>query len=93
MLAISAQPIARLSQGHKDNPGLPCLLASDSEGMTIRSLHLLHESFAKVGKTLAIPANILIDKKGIVRWTHYAIAVMDRPDPSEVLKKVLVLED
>jgi hypothetical protein len=52
-------------------------------------LHLLHESLGKVGKVMAIPANILVDEQGIVRWTHYANVVMDRPNPRKVLEKVL----
>ena len=38
---------------------------------------------------MAIPANILVDDQGIVRWTHYANVVMDRPNPKRVLEKVL----
>jgi|GEM_PF-3871076 len=40
---------------------------------------------------MAVPANILVDPSGVVRWAHYANVVMDRPDPKEVLKKVLAI--
>jgi hypothetical protein len=49
----------------------------------------VHESFGKIGKTLAVPANILVDAKGTVIWSHYANIVMDRPAPAKVLAKVL----
>jgi peroxiredoxin len=80
-----------LTVGRQSNPQLPCVLASDEDGNAIRALHLVHESFSKVGKTLAVPANILIDEKGAVVWAHYASIVMDRPGPGVVLQKVLAL--
>jgi len=45
----------------------------------------------KIGKKLFVPANILLDDRGVVVWTHYARTVMDRPDPAEVLNKVLAV--
>ena len=67
---------------------MPCLLASDVGAKAIRSLNLLHESFARFGKTMPVPANILVDRNGVVVWTHYAGLVTDRPDPRFVLERV-----
>lgn len=61
------------------------LLASDESREAVRALHLTHES---MGKTLAAPSTILIDKDGIVRYTHFAEIVSDRPNPLTVLYEV-----
>jgi hypothetical protein len=54
-------------------------------------LQLQHETLGKVGKVMAIPANILVDISGNVRWLHYASVVMDRPSPQKVLSQALCL--
>ena len=89
ILAISTDKPERLQQNREANKNLPCVLASDPEGSAATQLQLLHESMGKIGKKLFVPANILIDEKGVVAWTHYARTVMDRPDPGEVLNVVL----
>jgi len=88
ILAISADPISRLQQGRKDIPDVPCVLIGDEKGVAIQLLQLQHTSFSKVGRMMAIPANILIDKDGKIVWTHYASVAMDRPDPKDVLQRV-----
>lgn len=80
-----------MAGGRKRHPDLPCVLASDTGGTAITALHLLHENLGKIGKKMAVPANILVDKNGIVRWAHYAQIVMDRPDPKTVLQAVQAL--
>jgi len=92
LVAICVQPLERLKEGREDNPTLPCFLAADPNGDAIRKLDLVHKIFGKIGKTLAIPANILLDSSDVVRWVHYANIVSDRPDPKEVLQKVLSVE-
>lgn len=83
--AISTEPPELFKAERKKTPDLPCLLGSDASAEALRSLHLVHE-FA--GKTMAIPANILIGKDGVVRWTHYAKIASDRPSPGRVLDEV-----
>lgn len=87
--AISTEPVAKLKAERKKSPELPCLLAADPQAEALRTLHLVHE-FA--GRTVAAPANILVDKQGYVRWTHYAQLVPDRPDPRKILEEVKKLE-
>lgn len=89
IVAICVQPLAVLQDARKDFPKLPVFLACDPDGATVRKLNLVHAAFGKIGKTLSIPANILIDPKGVVQWAHYSELVSDRPDPRLVLKKVL----
>ena len=67
------------------------MLACDPKGEVIRKLQIVHSAFGKIGKTLAVPANILVDSTGMVRWAHYAEIVSDRPDPKAVLSQVAAL--
>jgi peroxiredoxin len=91
IIAICVQTPERIKEGREDNPNLPVILACDPNAEAIRKLSLVHAQFGKVGKTLSIPANILMDAKGVVQWVHYAETVSDRPDPKAVLKKVLTV--
>ncbi|HYF52126.1 MAG TPA: redoxin domain-containing protein [Planctomycetota bacterium] len=91
IIAISTEKPERLKQNRESNKNLPCVLASDPDGSAATTLQLLHEGMGKIGKKLFVPANILLDDRGVVVWTHYARTVMDRPDPAEVLNKVLAV--
>ncbi len=91
ILAVSTEPLATLANARKRNPAIPCILASDADGSAIRGLNLLHESLGKVGKVMSVPANVLLDKDGIVQWVHYARMITDRPDPRSVLRQVLAV--
>ncbi len=88
ILAISADKFPVFEAGRKRLPNLPCLFACDPGGEEIGPLNLLQENMLKFKKRVAVPSNILIDAEGIVRWTHYASIVMDRPDPLTVLRQV-----
>lgn len=77
--------------GRADYPDLPCFLAVDPKGDVVRKLNLLHATFGKIGKTLSVPANVLLDSKGVVKWVHYSEIVSDRFDPNQVLEKVTTL--
>lgn len=88
ILAVSTEKPQRVQENRKANPDFPCMLASDPDGTAIKQLNLLHESMKKVGKTLAVPANILIDSGGMVKSAFYSSTVMDRQDPHVVLETV-----
>jgi peroxiredoxin len=77
-----------VKENRQANPDMPCVLATDADGSAISQLHLLHESMKKVGKTMAVPANILLDSKGTVKFAFYSSTVMDRQDPRAVLETV-----
>jgi peroxiredoxin len=91
IVAISSDPFERLAEGRTTLPDLPVLLASDVQGAAIEKLQLTHQMFGKIGKKIAVPANILLNKDGRVAWVHIANVVMDRPDPAEVLAHVKAL--
>jgi peroxiredoxin len=84
--------VKRLREGLEQMGGqLPCVLLSDETGEAIKPLQLQHTSFAKVGKMMAVPGNILVDKEGKVVWAYYSNVAMDRPDPKVVLEKAKAL--
>lgn len=85
MLAISTGSLEEIQKAQTQYPALPCLLARDEDGAVIRKLGLVHHT---MGRDLAAPASILVDKHGVVRWTHYAGLVSDRPNPQVVLREV-----
>ena len=89
IVAVCIEPLKTIQEGRKNYPALPVFLACDPDGSVIRKLNLQHATFGKVGKALSIPANVLIDSKGVVQWVHYSEIVSDRPDPKLVLNKVL----
>jgi peroxiredoxin len=89
ILAISSDSLAVFQAGAKRAENLQCLLACDPSCAAAESLHLLQSNMQAVGKKLAVPSNILIDNQDVVRWTHYASIVMDRPDPKKVLDRIM----
>ena len=91
IVAVSTDPLERLKEGRTSLPDLPVLLASDAKGEAIERLQLQHATFGKIGKKLAVPANILLDRNGRVAWIHVANVVMDRPSPGDVLAHVKAL--
>ena len=88
LVAVCAQRLTHITDGREDHPNLACFLACDPKGEAIRKLAIVHAAFGKIGKTLAVPSNILVDATGMVRWAHYAEIVSDRPDPQAVLAQV-----
>lgn len=85
LIAISTDAPEALKAGRKNYPLLPVLLASDESHDAIKAFKLTHDT---MGKELPAPATVLIDKKGIVRFAHYAALVSDRPNPKTVLLEV-----
>ena len=84
VFALSVEPLERLKAGRSNHPNLPCRLVLADVSL-LKQLHLEHDTGDEI---LSAPANILIDSKGIVRWTHYAGLVTDRPAPETVLEQV-----
>ena len=85
IIAISVDPLKRIQEGRTEHPDLPCLLASDESRAAIGILKLVHPAMAK---KLAAPANLLVDRQGVLRWAHYASEVSDRPQVEVVLREV-----
>lgn len=86
IVAVSADPPERIAQGEKDHADLPCKFVSAGDGECLRILGLMHPLAGR--RFVAVPANILVARGGVVAWAHYAEIVMDRPDPQQVLAAV-----
>ena len=90
VLAVSTESLDKIKAGRAKHPDINVVFASDENHTAIKTLHLVHDNF---GDIIAAPANILVDSKGQVRWTHYADIVTDRPDPALILEQVKKLEN
>jgi len=91
IIAISADKLQVLLLGKRNQATLPCQVVCDPGAQSITALNLLQANMSKMGKKVSIPATVLVDREGIVQWTHYAGIVMDRPDPKSVLDIVTKL--
>ena len=58
-------------------------LLSDPDGATIRAYGVWHED-----KKIALPAIVVVDREGIIRWRRVSTSVLDRPEEDEVLEVV-----
>ena len=61
---------------------------ADRDLAVTRRLGLVHEKSGPDGGDVPVPATVVIDRTGVVRWTAYADNVQDRPDPRLVLDAV-----
>jgi peroxiredoxin len=62
--------------------GFPLL--SDPDQRVIKQYGLLHEK-GHGGSDIARPADLLVDRDGIIRWVHYTDNIRVRPHPEEIL--------
>ncbi len=68
--------------------GLRFPVLSDLDRSLIRALGLVHPGGAPDGGDIAVPAMLLLEKGGLVRWRHRAGLIQERPDPAEVLAEI-----
>jgi peroxiredoxin len=48
----------------------------------------VHEGGGENGKDVPVPATVVIDRAGVVRWAAYAENFQVRPDPRDVVRAV-----
>ena len=65
--------------------GLAFPILSDPDRAAIRAYGVLHAGGAPDGADIALPADFLIDREGVIAWAHVASQVQSRPPPNEVL--------
>lgn len=65
--------------------GYTFTILSDPNGEVIRRYNLLHQGGAPDGHEIARPAEFLVDRGGIVRWTNFAEDVRVRARAEEML--------
>jgi thioredoxin-dependent peroxiredoxin len=80
--AISVDPID-VAQKLYDRLELGFPLLSDEGGAVARAYGVYHTE-----KKIALPAIIVVDSSGVVRWRRISGSVTDRPEEDEVLDVV-----
>ena len=90
VLAISPDPYAR-SQDLADRLRVGYRFLADTDLSVTRQLGLVHAGGGENGTDVPVPATVVIDRAGIVRWTHYADNFQVRPDAAEVVRAVKAL--
>jgi len=64
---------------------------ADRDLAVTRRLGLVHAGGGSDGKDVPVPATVVIDRAGVVRWSKLADNVQSRPDPKDVLGAVRAL--
>jgi len=83
-VAISVDPPA-VSLDLSKKAGYTFTILSDPDATVIRRYHLLHLGGGPEGRDIARPAEFLIDRGKIVRWTNFAEDVRVRARADEML--------
>lgn len=68
-----------------DQNALAFSILSDRDRTFINQLGLVHPKGGPGDSSIAIPAHLLIDEKGVIRWYYVSKRVQDRPDPAQVV--------
>ena len=87
MIAISPDPNT-LSQELADRLRVGYRFLADTDLSVTRRLGLVHAGGGENGQDVPVPATIVIDRAGVVRWTRYAENFQVRPDAREVVRVV-----
>ena len=48
----------------------------------------MHQGGGENGQDVPVPATVVIDRAGVVRWATYARNFQVRPDPGDVVRAV-----
>ena len=86
LYAVSVDPpevSRRLKERLESNFTFLC----DSEGKLLDALNIRHQD-GQPGRDLAFPTAILVDSKGIVRWTYEAETYRQRARPADILDAI-----
>jgi peroxiredoxin len=83
-VAISVDSPA-ISQDLSKKAGYTFTILSDPDATVIRRYHLLHAGGGPDGTDIARPAEFLVDRGKIVRWTNFAEDVRVRARADEML--------
>ena len=82
--AISVDP-PEINSPHQRELGLTFPLLSDTSRDTIRRYDLLHSGGGPGGSDISIPAEILVDSTGTIRWVNLTESSTVRIRPEQVL--------
>ncbi|MEZ5965096.1 MAG: redoxin domain-containing protein [Planctomycetota bacterium] len=81
VVAVSADPPERVREV-VEGQRLPFPVVSDPGLAVTRAFGLVDSSHVSVDGDIAIPAQVLVDRDGVVRWRHVSAFVQDRMAPS-----------
>jgi peroxiredoxin len=84
LVAISADD-TETNRQHRQKLGLTYSLLSDTNREAIRSYNLLHPGAGPGGSDIALPAEILVDSTGAIRWLNLTESATVRLRPEQVL--------
>ena len=84
LAAVSVDP-PEINLPHRKKIGLTFPLLSDTSHETIRGYGLLHSGAGPGGSDVSIPAEILVDSNGNIRWVNLTESATVRVTPERVL--------
>ena len=90
ILAVSPDPNQQ-SQELADRLRVNYRFLSDTDLAVTRRLGLIHPGGGEGGRDVPVPATIVIDRAGVVRWAKYAENFQVRPDPRDVRQALKAL--
>ena len=86
LFAVSVDP-PETSAALRQRLGLPFTFLSDPDGEVLDRLAIRHRS-AHDGRDIAYPAQVLVDRDGIVRWTFSSDSIRRRARPADALAAI-----
>jgi peroxiredoxin len=81
--AISVEDRADAQKSQEQFPDL--VLVSDPDRNLTRALEVIHQGPSTRGEEIAAPTTIILDGRGIVRWTYRPTMHLSRLSPEQVL--------
>lgn len=86
LFAVSVDP-PETSKRLKQRLESDFIFLSDREGTLLDALGIRHRDGAP-GRDLAFPTAILVDSKGVVRWTYESESYRQRAHPEEIFRAI-----
>lgn len=89
LFAVSVDP-PEASEALRERLGVPFTFLSDRDGTLLDALGIRHAG-GHAGADIAYPAQVLVDRSGVVRWTFRADSYRQRAHPDEVMAAIAAL--
>jgi peroxiredoxin len=86
LFAVSVDP-PETSKALKERLESDFTFLCDTEGTLLDALGIRHRN-GRPGRDLAFPTAILVDSKGIVRWTYQSDTYRQRARPEEIFRAI-----
>ena len=89
LFAVSVDP-PEVSEALRQRLKCRFTFLSDAEGVLLDRLNIRHRS-GHDGHDIAFPAQVLVDKDGIVRWTYQSDNLRVRAQPEQIFNALAEL--